>query len=232
MYWNQCENEGVNSCNVCDNGYRGPQGPRGLQGPQGKEGLQGPRGAQGPAGPQGVPGVQGERGPCGPKGEKGDCGPMGPQGPKGERGPAGPAGADAQLPSFASGSLVSMHEQETQPGCAFQFDYGSANCKIEIDEDYTAFKIMQEGLYLIDYAWLQTQCGDGRSFIAIEKNGEVVEESRLSLLCENTWINGQVLLELKCGDEITFVNSGCTPIYSCAYGNSVNIRFLIHQIRD
>lgn len=234
MYWNQCNDCFVNQNDGCgcENSCRGPQGPRGLQGPQGKDGIQGPRGPQGLQGPQGVAGVQGERGPCGPKGEKGDCGPMGPQGPKGERGPMGPAGQDAQLPSFASGSLTSMSNLEVGPSSAVPFEYGHVNNGLEISEDYTTFIVQQDGLYIIDYAMLQTQCACENASIALTINNDVILESRLALLCENTWISSKMMMELKSGDEISLVNDSNCTLYSCAYGNSVNARLMMYQIRE
>lgn len=233
MYWNQCHEHCAepNECESCSCG-RGPQGPRGLQGPQGKDGLQGPRGPQGPMGPQGVEGKQGERGPVGAKGEKGDMGPMGPQGPKGERGPMGPAGQDAQLPSFASGSLVSMSDKQIPAQSSIVFDYGSVNDGLEISDDYTTFLVKQKGLYLIDYALLQTQCSCANSFIAIAKNGEIIPESRISYLCENTWLSNKIILELEVEDVITMINESACELYADAYGDSVNARLMMVQIRE
>lgn len=231
MYWNQCQ-ENCNIQNECENcGCRGPQGPRGLQGPQGKEGLQGPRGPQGLQGPQGVEGKQGERGPVGAKGDQGDMGPMGPQGPKGERGPMGPAGKDGTLPPLAVGSLTSIRDKQIEPHAAIPFDDGTVYESLDISEDYTTFIIQQAGLYLIDYALLQTHCEcDGE--IAIMKNGDIINESRVVFLCENTWLASKFLLELEVGDELMMVNHSNCVLYTTAYDESVNIRMMIYQIKE
>lgn len=232
MYWNQCQDNYTNypECESCG-GCRGPQGPRGLQGLQGKEGPQGPRGLQGLQGPQGVEGPQGERGPSGAKGDKGEPGPMGPQGPKGERGPMGPAGQDATLPSFASGSFTSMHTQQINPHGAVTFDYGNINDGLGLSEDYTTITVLQSGLYVIDYAFLQTQCVEAGA-IAITKNGDIIPESRISYLYENTWLTSTILVALEEGDELTFINDSACEVTTLAYGDSVNVRVVIYQIRD
>lgn len=230
MYWNQndcCQNE----CN-CENVVRGPQGPRGLQGPQGKEGLQGPRGPQGPQGEQGIPGIQGERGPVGPKGETGPSGPMGPQGAKGERGPMGPAGKDGTIPSFANASLISIGDKQIQPNQSIIFDYGQSNEGIEISNDYTTFTIQQNGLYMIDYAFFNSTCLSEVGYIAISKNDEIINESRYAILYENTWIQGSVMLSLAVGDELKIINDSQCTLYTNAYGDSVNARFMIYQIHE
>lgn len=233
MYWNQCNENcmNTNECDVCG-GCRGPQGPRGLQGPQGKEGLQGPRGPQGVQGPQGVEGKQGIQGPMGLKGDQGEPGPMGPQGPKGERGPIGPAGQDATLPTFASGSLTSMSDKQIPPHGVVVFDYGNVNDGLEISEDYTTIIIQQAGLYMIDYAFLQTQCECEGGCIGISINGDLILESRIAFLCENSWLSSTILLELNEGDEITMVNDSSCDLYSNAYAGGVNARLIVHQIRE
>lgn len=217
-------------------GPRGPQGPRGLQGSQGKEGIQGPRGPQGVTGPQGSPGIQGIAGPTGPQGlqgEKGSTGAIGAQGPQGPRGATGPAGESSPIPQFASGALYSYACKQLEAQTALQFDISSIQCGVRVSENYKSLIITQPGTYMVEFGMLSSSIPCHGDSIALELNHTMlIEESRMPVLCEHTFVTGVVILALQADDELSLVAdcANCFDI-SCS-NNTINAYVVIHQINS
>lgn len=215
-------------------GARGPQGPRGLQGQQGREGLQGPRGPQGVTGPQGAPGMQGIPGPTGPmglQGPRGLTGATGAQGPQGPMGATGPAGESAIIPQFASGALYSYSGKETCSQSSLAFDVSNINSGLGVSNDYRDLIIRQPGTYVIQYGMLieNTPChGDS---IALELNHSMlIEESRMPVICENSFVSGVCILTLNEGDEIGLIADSQNCFTLCCRNNTINAYLVAYQI--
>lgn len=216
-------------------GPKGSQGPRGLQGQQGREGLQGLRGPQGVTGPQGIPGIQGPTGATGAiglQGPRGVSGATGPQGPQGPQGNTGPAGQPAPVIQFASASLTSFSDKTVCPGEAMVFDIGNIQSGFTISEDYESLIVCHQGTYVVEYGCLLSDIPCLGDALAIEINREeIIEESRIPLLCENSFVRGTIMLELHADDSIRMICDGAQAIASCAYQHTVNAFLLIYQIR-
>ena len=219
-------------------GPRGPQGPRGLQGQQGREGLQGIRGPQGVTGPQGVPGIQGPTGPTGPQGiqgvmgNTGATGVTGATGPMGPQGNTGPAGESAPIIHYASASLTSFTPKSLCPQDALVFDCGNVSDGFTISNDYTSLSAQQEGTYIAEYGVLiSSSVCDGDAFALEINNEELLEESRMPLVCENQFVRGCVMLELHPNNSIRLVSDCYNTIESCSNHHTVNAYLIIYQIR-
>lgn len=219
-------------------GPRGPQGPSGLQGQQGREGLQGIRGPQGVTGPQGVPGIQGPTGPTGPQGiqgvmgNTGATGVTGATGPMGPQGNTGPAGESAPIIHYASASLTSFTPKSLCPQDALVFDCGNVSDGFTISNDYTSLIAQQEGTYIAEYGVLiSSSVCDGDAFALEINNEELLEESRMPLVCENQFVRGCVMLELHPNNSIRLVSDCHNTIESCSNHHTVNAYLIIYQIR-
>lgn len=218
-------------------GQRGPQGPRGLQGQQGREGLQGLRGPQGVTGAQGVAGQQGPTGPTGPqglqgpRGYNGNTGATGPQGPQGPQGITGPAGQSAPVIQFASVSLQSYTCKQLCPQDAFTFDIGNIQSGFVIADDYQSVEVMQQGTYIVHFGCLAASAPCQGDAIALELNSSmVIEESRMPVLCENTFVTGCVILNLNAQDTLRMVSDCAQALDVCSCNNTINAYLIIHQI--
>lgn len=218
-------------------GPKGDQGPRGLQGIQGKEGLQGLRGPQGNTGPQGVPGLQGPAGATGPRGIQGMQGATGEQGergvagPMGSTGPTGPAGKDAAPIMYAAAAMTSYLEKNVCPGDALMFDSANLPSGFEIREDYKHLVVLQEGTYIIDYGCFVQQAGCMGDAIAVEINNEaILDESRIPIVCDHTFVKGCVLVHLNPNDTLCLIADTHENVMVCNMDNCVNAYLTIHQI--
>ena len=218
-------------------GQRGPQGPRGLQGQQGREGLQGLRGPQGVTGAQGVPGIQGPTGATGPQGLQGprgytgNTGATGATGPTGPRGDTGPAGQSAPIIQYASASLTSYTCKQLCPQDVFTFDVGNIQSGVIIAEDYQSLEVSQPGTYVIQFGCLAASTPCQGDAIALELNSSmVIEESRMPVLCESSFVSGCIILNLKAGDTIRMVSDCAEVLDVCSCNNTVNAYLTLYQI--
>lgn len=215
-------------------GARGPQGPRGIQGQQGREGLQGLRGPQGVTGAQGVPGIQGLTGPTGPQGIQGPrglTGATGPQGLQGPQGNTGPAGDSSVRMQFASASMQSFTDKQICPQDALTFDICNIQRGFTISDDYQSIQALQEGTYVVEFGCLISNTPCGGDAIALELNSTmVIEESRMPILCENTFVTGVVILTLEVQDSIRLVFDSAQELEICSLENAINAYVVIHQI--
>lgn len=215
-------------------GPRGNQGPRGLQGPQGKEGLQGLRGPQGVSGPQGVPGIQGPTGPTGVQGlqgQRGVTGATGARGTEGPIGPTGPAGKDGSTLTFAAASLTSFRDKELCPGAAVTFDVSNIQSGIIIDEHYQTITVEKEGSYMVMFGTLVHAMPCLGDSIALELNNTmIIEETRMPILCDETFVQGCSILHLRAGEHIRLINDSSQLIALCDFNHTVNAYLLIYQI--
>ncbi|MEF9966915.1 MAG: collagen-like protein [Longicatena sp.] len=223
------DNEQVDGCTRV--GPRGLQGPRGIQGQQGREGLQGLRGEQGNDGLQGVPGMQGERGLRGIRGErgqqgrKGDTGSQGVQGPRGERGPA------SLEKQYASAMMQSYRDAEVCPQEAIVFDVSSIQCGFKVSEDYQSLIVLKQGTYVIDFSFLVNDkpC-NGDSFVLELNCATFIEESRMPVLCKQTFVNGRIIMELQAEDSIRLVSDCAQGMKLCNMNHTINACLIMFQI--
>ena len=218
-------------------GPRGPQGPRGLQGPQGREGLQGLRGPQGNTGPQGVAGVQGPTGSTGPQGMPGEPGATGArgatgaQGPQGPQGATGPAGESAPLVQFASVSLQSFTDKQFCAQDAFVFDVGSIQSGFTISDDYQSVIAGHAGTYVVQFGCLLASQPCEGDAVALELNSSmIIEESRIPMLCEGSFVQGSCIVELGEGDSLRMVSDTAQGVNVCSFNNTVNAYLIVYQI--
>ena len=206
-------------------GPRGPQGPRGLQGPQGREGLQGLRGPQGNTGPQGVAGVQGPTGSTGPQGMPGE------RGATGARGATGPAGESAPLVQFASVSLQSFTDKQFCAQDAFVFDVGTIQSGFTISEDYQSVIAGHAGTYVVQFGCLLASQPCEGDAVALELNSSmIIEESRIPMLCEGSFVQGSCIVELGEGDSLRMVSDTSQGVNVCSFNNTVNAYLIVYQI--
>ena len=214
-------------------GPKGNQGPRGLQGPQGKEGLQGLRGPQGVSGPQGIPGIQGPMGPTGMPGLQGQRGATGSAGPRGIQGPTGvtgPAGKDGTMVTLAAASLTAYDNQEICPGSAVIFDAVNILSGFVVDEEQQCLTAQQDGDYIATFGMLvHASCmGDA---IALEFNHmEILDETRMPVLCDQSFIQGSAILRLRAGECIRLINDSPQTSQLCDRNHTVNAYLVIQQI--
>ena len=218
-------------------GPRGPQGPRGLQGSQGREGLQGLRGPQGNTGPQGVPGVQGPTGSTGPQGMPGERGvtgargATGAQGPQGPQGATGPAGESAPVIQFASVSMQSYTDKQFCAQEAFVFDIGSIQSGFTISDDYRSVIAGHAGTYVVQFGCLPASQPCEGDAVALELNNTmIIEESRIPMLCEGSFVNGTCIVELGEGDSLCMVSDTAQGVNVCSSNNTVNAYLIVYQI--
>lgn len=224
-------------------GPKGTQGPRGLQGPQGKEGLQGLRGPQGITGPQGVPGMQGPTGATGIQGIQGPAGTRGATGVAGTNGvnglpgatgamgPTGPAGRDAQAITYAAASMTSFTDKELCPGSSLMFDAANLQSGFQMSDDYRSLIAMCSGTYVIEFGCFISQDVCLGDTIALEINNEaILDESRMPILCGNTFVTGCVLVHLNTNDSLRFIADSQSMLQICNIQNSVNAYLVIRQI--
>lgn len=220
-------------------GPRGPQGPRGLQGQQGREGLQGIRGPQGVTGAQGVPGIQGPTGPTGPQGMQGPIGntgvtgATGATGAQGPQGNTGPAGESAPIISYASASLTSYTSKVLCPQDPLVFDCGNIQSGFTISPDYTSLIVQQKGTYIAEFGFLVSKGVCEGDAIALEiNNEELIEESRMPVLCEENFVRGCVMLELEPNNTLRMVSDCHNEIESYSCNHTVNAYLIIYQIHS
>lgn len=215
-------------------GPRGNQGPRGLQGPQGKEGLQGLRGPQGVSGPQGIPGIQGPTGPTGVQGlqgPRGITGATGARGMQGVTGPTGPAGKDGSTNTFGAASLTSFRDKDICPGAAVMFDVSNVQSGFIIDDNYKCITVEKEGTYMVTFGALVHTMPCIGDAIALEVNCEmIVEETRIPILCDQTFVQGNAILHLQAGERIRMINDSSQDIELCDFNHTVNAYLCIYQI--
>lgn len=212
-------------------GARGPQGPRGIQGPQGREGSQGPRGIQGVTGSQGVPGIQGPTGPTGLQGIQGPRGDSGATGLQGIKGDTGPAGEATQEREFASVTLQSFTEKQRFTQEAIPFDVGNIQSGFTIADNYQSVQTLQAGTYVLHYGCIVSNVPYTGDAIALMLNNTgIIEESRMPILGENTFVNGCIILTLQEKDTISLVPDCAKELIICNANNAINAYLAIYQV--
>lgn len=218
-------------------GPKGSQGPRGIQGQQGREGLPGVRGPQGATGAQGVPGIQGATGSPGPhglqgpRGHVGATGVMGPQGPQGPQGRTGPAGQDAPILQFASVSLQSFTSKSLCPQDNLTFDVSNIQCGFTISDDYRTVRAMHQGTYVVEFGCLVSSRPCAGDAIALELNNSmVIEESRMAVLCADTYVTGRIIITLQADETLGLVSDCAEAIDICGINNTINAYLIVYQI--
>ena len=72
---------------------------------------------------------------------------------------------------------------------------------------------------------------DGDAFALEINNEELLEESRMPLVCENQFVRGCVMLELHPNNSIRLVSDCHNTIESCSNHHTVNAYLIIYQIR-
>lgn len=212
-------------------GARGPQGPRGIQGQQGREGSQGPRGLQGVTGSQGVMGVQGPTGSTGAQGIQGLQGNTGASGVQGPKGDTGPAGAAAQEREFASVTLQSFTDKQQFSQEAIPFDVGNVQNGFTIADNYQSVQVLRTGTYVLHYGCVVSSVPcNGDAIALVINNTTLIEESRMPILGENTFVTGCAILTLQEKDTISLVTDCVKEMMLCSSNNTVNAYLAIYQI--
>ena len=165
-------------------------------------------------------------------GNTGATGVTGATGPMGPQGNTGPAGESAPIIHYASASLTSFTPKSLCPQDALVFDCGNVSDGFTISNDYTSLIAQQEGTYIAEYGVLiSSSVCDGDAFALEINNEELLEESRMPLVCENQFVRGCVMLELHPNNSIRLVSDCHNTIESCSNHHTVNAYLIIYQIR-
>ena len=67
--------------------------------------------------------------------------------------------------------------------------------------------------------------------VALELNSSmIIEESRLPMLCEGSFVQGSCIVELGEGDSLRMVSDTSQGVNVCSFNNTVNAYLIVYQI--
>ena len=67
--------------------------------------------------------------------------------------------------------------------------------------------------------------------VALELNSAmIIEESRIPMLCEGSFVQGSCIVELGEGDSLRMVSDTAHGVNVCSFNNTVNAYLIVYQI--
>ena len=114
---------------------------------------------------------------------------------------------------------------------AFVFDVGTIQSGFTISEDYQSVIVGHAGTYVVQFGCLLASQPCEGDAVALELNSSmIIEESRLPMLCEGSFVQGSCIVELGEGDSLRMVSDTSQGVNVCSFNNTVNAYLIVYQI--